>query len=72
LLQYKNNISAFRHRLDEGEISMIKSGSSWFVPLALALMFGAAAVFASSQSPLPTGDLFGSPIAVVSDIFNRF
>jgi len=51
---------------------MIKSVSPWFVPVALALAFGAAAVFASSQSPLPTAGLFDAPVAVVSDIFNRF
>ncbi len=51
---------------------MIKSGSSWFVPLALALAFGAASVFAAQQSPLPAADLFGAPVAVVSDIFSRF
>jgi uncharacterized membrane protein len=51
---------------------MIKSGSSWYVPLALALVLGAASVYAAMQSPQPTTSLFGAPVAVVSDIFNRF
>ncbi|MEH6566661.1 MAG: hypothetical protein V7756_15135 [Halopseudomonas sp.] len=51
---------------------MIKSVSSWFTPLALALVFGSAALYASSQSPLPTPGMLDAPVAVVSDIFSRF
>ncbi|KKN57779.1 hypothetical protein LCGC14_0558670 [marine sediment metagenome] len=51
---------------------MIKSGSSWFIPMTLALVFGAASLYASSQSALPMTGLFDAPVAVVSDIFSRF
>lgn len=51
---------------------MIKSGSSWLLPIALALAFGAGSLYASSQSTIPSGGLFGTPVAVVSEIFSRF